>query len=139
MQVPELTETVSVPPAYDGNDSATTEVTSDEEVALAASVPESPSSGKIFTNSGNKFSHTILLMFSGPRYSSGSLKEQLEEFGLTVEDYDVVNGQGGDLSDDMVWDPLLDKLEVGSFSVVIASPPCCTFSRSDQYQEVHLR
>ena len=60
---------------------------------------------------------------------AGNLQHQLEAQGFTVAAFDIVAGPAGDLADDAIWDPLLERLRRGEFFAVIVSPPCGTFSR----------
>lgn len=112
-----------------GVDSSTTEVTSNEELPLALPTSAGVTMDKL-SNAAGTAAGKILLLFSGPRCTSGNLASLLETAGFEVVDFDTANGPQFDLVDDLVWEPLRRRIEDDEFLALVASPPCGTFSRA---------
>ena len=75
--------------------------------------------------------NAVLLLYSGsPR--AGNLHEQLANFGFNVVPFDIITGTDCDLSDDVVWLPILKRITDGEIFAAVVSPPCSTFSRLRQ-------
>ena len=77
----------------------------------------------------------VLYLFAGlPR--KGDIKSKLLELcthaGCTLEmtEVDLMRSQYHDMSDDDLWQPLLERIRQGEFDVIIMSPPCSTWSRA---------
>ena len=75
----------------------------------------------------------VLYVFAGAA-REGDLHHWLQRFrgrqGLEVREVDVVRGPGFDLSKARLRRQLLDEVRRGRFALVVASPPCSTFSRA---------
>ena len=75
----------------------------------------------------------ILLLYSGchhwpdgtPRLT---LKMALGRLGFEADEFDVLHGESGDLSNDMVWDELARQIAKGVYAFVFACPPCSSAS-----------
>ena len=75
----------------------------------------------------------MLYVFSGAS-RDGDLRFWLEKLSqgqaLQVLEVDAVRGRGNDLRKASLRNRLLDEVRSGEFAVVVASPPCSTFSRA---------
>ena len=47
-----------------------------------------------------------------------------------MEEYDILRGPEFDLSLQVVWDKLFERVQSGAFDAILLSPPCGTFSRA---------
>lgn len=69
------------------------------------------------------------MLCSGPRELPGTLQTCLQNLGLNVDAYDVVDGPSGDISDDAIWDDIMGSIRCGKYVALMAAPPCGSFSR----------
>ena len=53
-----------------------------------------------------------------------------ENWSLHMEEYDILRGAEYDLSSTSLWSTIFQRIESGSFDVIILTPPCGTFSRA---------
>lgn len=52
-----------------------------------------------------------------------------------MEEWDILRGPEQDLTDDMAWASIRDRIAQGEFDFVIVAPPCNTFSRARHNKE----
>ena len=51
-------------------------------------------------------------------------------WSLEMEEFDILRGAEYDLTDSFLWESIFQRVESGSFDVIILTPPCGTLSRA---------
>ena len=102
--------------------------------ATDASLPESFASATRAARTLAGTSSRVLLLFSGAYRRPDGLAQFARKLGLEVElfDNDAKTGGGADadITNDDVYDALRERIVRGEFAVILAAPPCSTFSIS---------
>ena len=111
--------TQPVPLEHAPSSSSTTASTFSREMSSTTEQPPPQISGN------NK----VLIICSGPSTNENNLQKYLQQLGMDVVAFDIIDGIHMDITDDSVWDPLFADIRNGKFAAVVASPPCSTFSR----------
>lgn len=88
-----------------------------------------PHSGNMVETPATK---RVLYLFSG-KGREGSLGRWLRAHGIETDEIDIEAFKPIDLSGDSEWQNILDKVRSGYYSLVIASPPCGTFSAARKW------
>ena len=121
--------TVRAPPA-----ATTTQPKEQTKTTPPSSVPEAFARATKEAAARANDSMRVLLLFSGPYHRPDGLAQFLRQLGLEVEmlDNDARTGGGNtaDLLRDEVYEPLRERVARGEFAVIVAAPPCSTFSIS---------
>ena len=73
--------------------------------------------------------HAALVLFAGPSSNPHNIQHLLRARGIRVDSYDITEGDHQNIADDAVWDPIMARLKAGDYAVLLASPPCSSFSR----------
>ena len=104
------------------------------EPAADTSLPESFASATRVARSQAGTSTRILLLFSGAYRRPDGLAQFARKLGLEVELFDnnakTGGGANADITNDDVYDALRERIVRGDFAVILAAPPCSTFSIS---------
>ena len=79
--------------------------------------------------STNSVPARALLLCSGPRDIPGNLQSALQNLGINVDAYGVMDGPAGDISDDAIWDDIIRSISCGKYIAMVGAPPCGSFSR----------
>ena len=75
----------------------------------------------------------LLYLFSGPYERVDGFKAHAVDVGsklgleIDVVQFDICEGESGNLADDMVWRGVKTRIESGAFDAALTSPPCSTF------------
>ena len=137
--------TPSAAPPTDEHDitaGGTSTITEDPapKVDTASSLPESFASATRAAQGRANTSITILLLFSGAYRRPDGIAQFARKLGLKVEMYDNDTKNGGgadaDLTNDDVYDALRERIMRGEFAVILAAPPCSTFSISRFFESL---
>ena len=78
----------------------------------------------------------VLYLFAGAQRKNDvgkyvRRKAKQKRWRLTFREVDLVrNGSTDDLLDETVWQPLQNSLRRGEWNALLATPPCCEFSRA---------
>ena len=75
---------------------------------------------------------TVLYLFSG-KSRDGSLGYWLKKLGLETDEWDIEAQPSRDLADDLEWQKILSNIAAGKYCIIIASPPCGTFSSARKF------
>ena len=128
----------AAPPADPDNISAGGVRADVEQSAVAPqqvhNLPEAFSGATRASSTRSFLSIKILLLFSGAYHRPDGLAQFARRLGLEVDLFDSdPNSGGGDAADitkDAVYDKLRERIVRGEYAVIIAAPPCSTFSIS---------
>ena len=88
------------------------------------------------TTAGPQTSLSVLYIFAGEKRRSDprSFLEELLELecrSLVMDEIDILRDpEGHDVLQQSVWAALIQKIENGAYNIVIATPPCNTWSRA---------
>ena len=128
----------AAPPADPDNISAGGVRADVEQSAVAPqqvhNLPEAFSGATRASSTRSFLSIKILLLFSGAYHRPDGLAQFARRLGLEVDlfDSDPNSGDGdaADITKDAVYDKLRERIVRGEYAVIIAAPPCSTFSIS---------
>ena len=101
----------------------------------AGSLPEAYASATRATPFTRSFqSIKILLLFSGTYHRPDGLAQFARRLGLEVDLFDsdpnVGGGDSADITKEAVYERLRERIVQGDYALIIAAPPCSTFSIS---------
>ena len=70
----------------------------------------------------------ILHLFSGPHHRPDGLAAKLKSLGWDCKEYDLVNREQEDLTNDFIWQQVKADIRAKKYDGLIAGPPCNTFT-----------
>ena len=72
----------------------------------------------------------ILHLFSGPHHRPDGLAAKLKSLGWDCKEYDLVNREQEDLTNDFIWQQVKADIRAKKYDGLIAGPPCNTFTNA---------
>jgi hypothetical protein len=106
----------------------------DSTAPQVASLPEAFASATKSSSTRSFQSIKVLLLFSGAYHRPDGLAQFARRLGLEVDLFDSDPNSGGgdsaDITKDEVYELLRERITRGEYALIIAAPPCSTFSIS---------
>eukprot|EP00435_Cladocopium_sp_Y103_P030056 s3225_g7.t1 len=75
----------------------------------------------------------ILHLFSGPAHRDDGFAAAVAALGYHCVEYDVVNGEDQDLTNDAIWQRVLADIKAGKYDGMLAGPPCNSFTNARKH------